>query len=121
MAGSTGPRSYCPSPIGWGNSQVELILGDGIRAPEVTALGRTASRSGKEPEASGCYAAIPTGTGPCTSTGPRMRMSWNFVRETVWTSCSSVMMAGLWVCSLWRGGWPERRILGSSLGLQWQR
>lgn len=52
MAGSTRPRSYCPSPIGWGNSQVELILSDGNRAPEVTALGRTANRSGKEPEAS---------------------------------------------------------------------
>lgn len=42
MAGSTDPRSYrCPSPIGWGNSQVELVfwcLGDGDWALEVTVL-----------------------------------------------------------------------------------
>ncbi|KAK7796797.1 hypothetical protein U0070_010769 [Myodes glareolus] len=42
-------------------------------------------------------------------------MSWNFVRGTVWMSCSSVTMAGLWVCSLWRGGQARKRNLRVSL------
>jgi hypothetical protein len=62
LAGSTNPGSYhCPSPTGWRDYQVELVswcLGDGNGALEVTALCRTSSRSGKEPEASGCHAAI---------------------------------------------------------------
>lgn len=44
-----------------------------------------------------------------------MRMSWNFVRGTVWMSCSNVTMAGLWVCSLWRGGQARKRNLRVSL------
>lgn len=57
----------------------------------------------------------PTGTELCTSTDPRMRMSWNFVKGTVWMSCSSVMMAGLLVCSLWRGGQARKKNLRVSL------
>lgn len=82
----------------------------------MTDLGRTVSRSGKEPRASlAAMPPFPTGTGLCTSTGPRMRMSWNFVRGTAWMSCSNVMMAGLWVRGLWRGGQARRRNLRVAL------
>lgn len=59
----------------------------------------------------------PAGTGRCTSTGPRMRTSWSCRRGTGWMSCSSVMMAGLWVCGV--GGRPEGDILGSQGGSGW--
>lgn len=50
----------------------------------------------------------PAGTAQCTSTGPRTRTSWSCGRGTEWMSCSSVTMAGLWVCG--PGRVPQGRL-----------